>query len=521
MTSTTLGHARNIVRTRPRDCVCLQTGIYAEPVTTTESDAMKPTFARLMMLCVMACPPAFAQTRHYHQSDFSTTEFAERRSKVFDAIGSQSIALVQGAALAPGVSVFRQSNSFYYLTGVASPHAYLLLNGKSRQSTLYLTHRQPSKENNQGKVLSAEDVDLVKTLTGIDAVKGIEFLATDLAASGVLRPPAPALYTELSPAESGNDSRDELLDKQATAAADPWATSVSREAAFVEKLQSSFPAFQIRDLTPILDGLRLIKSKQEIALIREATRIAGLGIIEAMRSTAPGIYEYQLGAAAKYVFTLHGAMGDAYPAIIGGGSNAYLGHYFHKTDRLVDGDLVLMDYAPDYKYYASDVTRIWPVGGKFSVGQAALYKFIVAYRDALFRYIKPGVTSDEVLDRAAQDMQRYLKGKTFARDSHEQAVREGLKFRGHFQHAVGMTVHDVGTVRGVMLREGMVFTIDPMIWLHDERLYIRIEDVAVVTADGVENLSAFVPTRIDDVEKTIAQKGLVEFLPAEDRPVGR
>ena len=326
---------------------------------------------------------------------------------------------------------------------------------------------------------------------------------------------------EFSPAESGNDSRDELLAKQSMSSSDPWDGAAAREAVFIQKVQSRFPQFQIKDLSPILDGMRSIKSEKEIALIREATQIAGLALIEAMKSTAPGVYEFQLGAAAKYVFTLQGAMGDSYPAIVGGGTNAYFGHYFQKTDRLVAGDLVLMDYAPDFKYYSSDVTRIWPVNGKFTAEQAELYKFIVAYRDALLRHIKPGVTSDEVLDQAAADMKRYLVGRSFAKESHMAAVQEGLKFRGHFQHPVGMTVHDVGRVRGVKLREGMVFTIDPMIWLREERLYIRIEDVVVVTADGAENLSAFVPSSIEDVEKTIAQTGLIEFSPPASLPLDR
>lgn len=241
--------------------------------------------------------------------------------------------------------------------------------------------------------------------------------------------------------------------------------------------------------------------------------------MEAMRSTAPGVYEYQLDAASKYIFYLQGARGDAYASIIGGGTNAFMGHYFHKTDILKDGDLVLMDYAPDYKYYTSDVTRIWPVNGKFNAAQKELYNFIVAYRDALFRYVKPGVTSNEVLDKAAADMKAYLVGKTFANPAYQNAVNEGVKFRGHFQHPVGMAVHDVGRVHGVPLKAGMVFTIDPMIWIPEERLYIRIEDVAVVTEDGVENLSAFVPSKIEDVEAMIREKGLIEMRPSVTLPL--
>ncbi|MBL7846055.1 MAG: aminopeptidase P family protein [Cyclobacteriaceae bacterium] len=456
---------------------------------------------------------AVAQEKHYYQTDFSTEEFTARRAKVYEAIGNNGIAVIQGASGLAGFSVFRQSNEFYYLSGLESAHAYLLLNGRSRKTTLYLPHRNEGRESNEGKTLSAEDADLVKKLTGVDNVRGIEFLSSDLVGADLIKPPAMTFYTPLSPAEIGNDSRDELLGGQARAAADPWDGQPSREARFVQMVKERFPQFEIRDLSPTLDAMRLIKSPKEIELIRKATLLAGHGIMEAMRSTAPGVYEYQLDAAAKYVFHLNGARGDGYASIIGGGTNAFYGHYFHKTDVLKDGDLVLMDYAPDYRYYTSDVTRIWPVNGKFDKAQTELYNFIVAYRDALFKYIKPGVTADDVLDRAAADMKQYLVGKQFAKPAHLKAVQEGITFRGHFQHPVGMAVHDVGRVRGVPLQPGMVFTIDPMIWIPEERLYIRIEDVAVVTADGVENLSAFVPSKLEDVERTIKENGVIQFRP--------
>jgi Xaa-Pro aminopeptidase len=323
----------------------------------------------------------------------------------------------------------------------------------------------------------------------------------------------------MSPAETGNDSRDEILHGHARAAADPWDSQTTREARFKKLLNERFPEFEIRDLSPLLDSMRLIKSSKEVEVIRKATEIAGLAIMEAMRSTKPGIYEYQLDAAAKYVFYQYGSQGDGYPAIIGGGTNAFMGHYFRKTDALNDGDLVLMDYAPDYHNYTSDVTRIWPVNGTFNKDQQALYEFIVAYRDALFRYVKPGVTSNDVLDKAAADMKTYLVGKTFSKPEYLKAVQNGVKFRGHFQHPVGMAVHDVGRVHRVPLEAGMVFTIDPMIWIPEEQLYIRIEDVAVVTETGAENLSAFVPSSIADIEKTIKEKGLTEFRPAQSLPL--
>jgi len=475
--------------------------------------------ALFLLLSLISKCFLLAQEKHYYQTDFSTLEFETRRSKIFNKIGNNAIALIQSAPSVAGFKVFRQTNTFYYLCGLEEGHAYLLLNGKNRSSTLYLPHREEGRERNQGKILSADDADLVKKLTGVNRVRSLEFLGNDLVATGLINGKTPILFTPLSPAEMGNDSRDEILHGHARAAADPWDSQVTREARFKRLLNNRFPEFHIRDLSPLLDSMRLIKSPKEIEIIRRTTHIAGLAIIEAMRSTKPGIYEYQLDAAAKYIFYQHGAQGDGYPAIIGGGTNAYMGHYFRKTDILRSGDLVLMDYAPDYHNYTSDVTRIWPVNGTFDKGQTALYEYIVAYRDALFKYLKPGITSNEVLDKAAAEMQEYLVGKKFAEPSHLKAVKEGLRFRGHFQHPVGMAVHDVGGVHHVPLEPGMVFTIDPMIWIPEEKWYIRIEDVAVITESGAENLSAFVPSSIIDIEKIIREKGLTEFRPTHSLPL--
>lgn len=487
-----------------------------------------PGLPAALVLLLSAClvplaghaQPTSPSPAHHYQTDFAAAELAARRARVYDAIGTQGIAIVQGASGLPGFSVFRQSNDFYYLSGVESAHAYLLLNGRTRTATLYLPHRDEARERNEGRILAVEDSMQLVALTGIERVRGLDGLAADLIGADLIRPPAMTVFTPLAPMETGNDSRDELLAGQARVASDPWDGRPSREAHFVRLMHERFPQFAVRDLSPTLDAMRVIKSPAEIALIRRATELAGQGIIEAMRSTRPGVYEYHLDAAAKYVFHLNGARSDGYASIIGGGTNAFMGHYFRKSDVLRDGDLVLMDYAPDYRYYTSDVTRIWPVNGTFTAAQRALYEYIVAYRDALFRYIKPGVTADDVLDRAASDMRQYLVGKTFASPAHLRAVQQGIQFRGHFQHPVGMAVHDVGRVRGVKLEPGMVFTIDPMIWIPEEQLYVRIEDVALVTSTGVENLSDFVPSSVADVQRTIAEVGVVQWRPPMPAAMG-
>ena len=456
----------------------------------------------------------FAQEQHRYQSDFPPEEFAARRTQIFEKIGNQALAIIQGAPGVDGFKIFRQSNEFYYLCGLETPHAYLLLDGRSRKATLYLPHRDEARERNEGKLLCAEDAEVVKKLTGVEAVHGVELMPRHWIWSGLVRLPAPTIYTPFSPSETEADSRDESLSGQASMSSDPWDGRPSREGYFIHLLRTRYPQFEIRDLSPILDAMRTIKSPREIALIRRASRIAGLALMEAMRSTKPGVFEYQLDAAARYVFQVHGARREGYPSITAGGTNAWMGHYFHNDAALKDGDLVLMDYAPDYHYYTSDVTRMWPVNGKFTPAQRELYGFIIAYRNALLKYIRPGVSAAQVMDEAAADMEKYLRAAKFSKPHYEKACREALKFRGHLSHPVGMGVHDVGDYKAGVLQPGMVFSIDPMLWVHEEKLYVRMEEVVAVTATGVENFTESMPTTMEEIEKIMQAEGVVQLRPA-------
>ena len=170
-------------------------------------------------------------------------------------------------------------------------------------------------------------------------------------------------------------SRDLATRAVADSSSDPWDGTASREGRLIEALRVRFPQFEVRDLTPALDRARLIKSAREIELIRKATRLSGLALMEAMRSTVPGISEYELDAVAKYVYYRNGAQGDAYYSLIASGPNAVFPHYNAGKRVMRDGELLLMDYAPDVGYYMSDVTRQWPVNGKFNGWQRELYGF--------------------------------------------------------------------------------------------------------------------------------------------------
>ncbi len=448
------------------------------------------------------------------QTDFSADDFQQRRATVYAAIG-ENIAIIQGAEDVAGFITFRQSNTFYYLSGLESPSAYMVLDGIKKQTTIYLPHRDEDRERGEGKRFSAEDAQIIMDNTGVERVRPIEKMGTDFTHAYLWRPPTPALYTPFNPDEKERQSRDEVLSGQGRRLADPWDGRASRPGQFINLMRLRYPQFEIRDLTLILDNMRLIKSKKEIDLIRRASEIAGEGIAEAIRSTKPGVFEYELEAAAQFVFKMSGSRGFAYNAIVAGGTNAWMGHYSANSDPVVDGDLILMDVAPDYRYYTSDVARMWPVNGSYTSDQRDLYGFIVEYQKALLRYIRPGVTPEQIMSEAAKDMRQVFDAIEFSKAIYRDAAEAAFDFKGHLSHPVGMSVHDVGNYRTRKLEPGMVFSIDPMLWVHEESMYVRMEDVVVVTKDGVESLSDNLAVEMDDIERLMKEAGVIQKHNAE------
>lgn len=435
-------------------------------------------------------------------------ELAERRGRLLDRLPADALVLVRGARPTAVSRRFRQSNDFWYLSALEAPGAYLLLDARTRQATLYVPHRDPLRERSDGPSIAAEDADEIRAATAVDRVVGIDRLPLELGAS-LFRAKRP-VYTPLAPAETEAVSRDSALAAAAWSASDPFDDSPVVEGALAVAVAARFPQAEVRDLSPFLDGARLIKSAHELELMRRAARICGEAVIEAIRSTEPGVREYELEAVADFVYRQHGARGSSYAAIVAGGANAWHGHYSANAAELVDGDLVLMDYAPDYAYYTSDIGRMWPVNGRYSEWQRELYGFVLAYHGELLARIRPGATPDEILAEAAAAMRARVDELGVSSPQHRSAFEDAFAFAGHLSHPVGMAVHDVGDYRGRPLEPGLVFSVDPMIWVPDERLYVRVEDTVAVTEDGVENLTGFVPLALDDVEALMREPGLLQ-----------
>ena len=462
-------------------------------------------------ICVLLAAPLRAQTpeaRRVFTDVFPAAEFAARRDRVLDEIGD-AVAVLQGAPDPASESAFRQNNRFFYLSGVEVPRAILVLDGRTRRSTLYLPERNRSRS--YGPLL--EPGPEAAAVTGLDAVLVRDSFASvlpRLAADGrtVYTPHRPEVFSSGSSGDARSYAR--------AVREDPWDGRPSREEAFVAKLRAAAPGATIEDLDPVLDALRAIKSPREIEVIREATRITGMGIIEAMRDARPGMHEYELDAAAAFVFRKHGAQGDAYFPLVATGSNMPYSHYHRGTSVLRDGDLIQFDYAPDYHYYVSDVTRVFPANGRFTARQREFYTIYLRLYQSVLTSIAPHTTPAQIVKRAVVRMDSILAAYPFTDPAIEDAARRFVeRYRAStprsLGHTIGMEVHDVRLGSDVLL-PGHVFTIEPAMNLADERLGMRLEDVVLITEDGYENLSALVPVEIEDIERLMAEPGVSDGL---------
>lgn len=435
------------------------------------------------------------------QTTFPRDEFAARRKRVAQAIGVDAVAVIQGADFTGAFDTFRQSNEMFYLTGVEVPQAYLLIYGKDGRAALYLPERDAKLEKTDGPQLNCDNVDAVEFLTGIESVRPREALRDDLAAAN-------RILTPFSPAEGRQACRDTLVHSKKAQTANPWNLHASREDLFREKLKSIRPTAELGDLSPVLDRLRLYKSPREIQIMRRAGRLTGLAVREAMRATRPGLYEYHLAAITDFVFQLNGSRpGGGYRPIVASGKNIWNSHYYQNSSQLMPGDWVLLDFAPDCANYTSDIGRYWPVSGRYSPWQRELYSFIVTYHKTLLELIRPGVLPETVMDEAAARMEPIVRSTRWSKASFEQAAMKTLSFRGHLSHPVGMAVHDVGSYMREPLKPGLVFALDPQLWVPDEEIYVRVEDTVVVTEEGVEVLTTGAPLELDDVEELMARPG--------------
>jgi len=374
-------------------------------------------------------------------------------------------------------SDFRQDNTFFYLTGLETPRSWLVLearDGAPVRSLLYLPPRNPHAERWTGPQLGPGPE--AAQLTGITDVRSTERVTEEveaLAAGG--------------------------------AAVHLWIPPSVEPDALARRLLSQ-PNVSTSSLAPHLAAVRVVKDADELARLRRAIALTTEAQRAAMRAVAPGMWEYELEAVIEYTFRRGGAERVGFPSIVGSGPNSTVLHYDKSRRRMEAGDLVVVDIGAEYGYYTADVTRTFPVSGRFTERQRAIYDLVLGAQQATIAAIRPGVRTAELEAIARRYLREHSNGLCGAATCDRYLVH-GVS------HWLGMDVHDVGN-HGTPLAPGMVLTVEPGIYLPEEGLGIRIEDDVLVTADGHEVLSADAPRNAEEIEQWMAG-------PAPDLPAAR
>ncbi len=429
-------------------------------------------------------------------------EFLRRRQALLAKMAPASAAIIFAAPEvtrnADSEYPYRQNSDFWYFTGFNEPEAALVLiksDASHNHSVLFNRVRDKNAEIWSGRRLGQENAP---QKLGVDRALAFAEIGEQL---HLLLNGLDVVYH----AQGEYDYADNLV----FAALDKLRRG-SRQ-------NLSAPA-SLTDWRPTVHELRLFKSEEEVAVMRRAGEISALGHTRAMQTCRPGMFEYQLEGEIHHEFNRHGARYPSYTTIVGSGENGCILHYTENESQMRDGDLVLIDAGCEYQSYAGDITRTFPVNGKFSPAQRAVYDIVLESLETSLKLYRPGTTMQAVTAEVVRIMVKglvklgILKGdvdKLIADNAHRAFFMHGLS------HWLGLDVHDVGSYgpdRSRVLEPGMVITVEPGLYIAPDAdvpaqyrgIGIRIEDDIVITADGNENLTASVVKSADDIEALMA-----------------
>ncbi|MBV8424994.1 MAG: aminopeptidase P N-terminal domain-containing protein [Candidatus Eremiobacteraeota bacterium] len=392
---------------------------------------------------------------------------------------------------------YRQNSDFYYLTGFTEPEAVLIVApGREARDTLFLRRRDRDAEIWTGKRLGVEDAP--RTLD-VDAAFGIDELDEKLGAMLVGHERLAYGF-----------GRDEAFDRRVHG---------SIAAARYAVRRGGKAPLEFVEPGVILHEMRLRKSPEEISLMRRAGAITRLGHIAGMRATHPGMWEYELEAVIEFAYRKNGAQATAYSSIVAGGANATILHYNSNREALADGTLVLIDSAAELDLYASDVTRTWPVGGRFTSEQRAIYEIVLRAQKAGIEEVRPGKSFRAYHEAALRVLCEGLLDIGLLTGTLDEVIQNET-YRDFYPHNtghwIGLDVHDVGRYRDAddkwrTLEPGMVMTVEPGLYVQSDLnvpesfkgIGVRIEDDILCTQDGPENLTPAIPKEIAEIEALV------------------
>lgn len=428
-------------------------------------------------------------------------EFRKRRKQLMGTMGEGAVAILPAAPERRRTRdifhPYRQDSDFWYLTGFPEPEAVMVLVPGRRQAEyiLFCRERDARQEAWDGPRAGPEGAC---ERYGADDAFPIADLDDIL--PGLLEGRERIYYAM---------GRQPDFDRHVL----DWVAHLREEG------EGGNEAHEIVALDHVLQDMRSYKSRAEVDCLRRAAEISAGAHRRAMRACRPGMAEYEIEAEILHEFRRHGVQ-PAYPSIVGGGANGCVLHYIDNRDVLNDGDLLLIDAGCEYDLYASDISRTFPVNGRFSRDQAALYELVLAAQDAAIAALRPGAGWNDAHAMVVETLTRGLLDLGILQGEHSELVESGA-YRRFFMHRtghwLGLDVHDVGEYRvdghWRELEAGMVLTVEPGLYIPagspgvDERWWnigIRIEDDVLITREGAELLSTGLPRTVEEVEREMA-----------------
>ena len=425
-------------------------------------------------------------------------DFSRRRRQLMRMMGRGAVAILPSASVKlrnrDAEYPFRQDSDFYYLTGFPEPDAVAVLvpGRKQAEYILFCRERDPDKETWNGRMAGIEGAIEQHGADDAFPISDIDDILP-----GLLENSERVYYTV-------------GLDTEFDQRVFGWVNRIRERSRSGCRAPDEFVS-----LEHLLHDMRLFKSRAELSMMRRAARVTALAHKRAMQVCRPGMMEYEIEAELAHEFLRHGC-NHAYQSIVGGGANGCILHYIDNNAELRDGDLLLIDAGAEYDHYAADVTRTFPVNGRFSPAQRALYDLVLDAQQAAIEQVRPGNHWNEPHMAAVKVLTRGLVRLGLLKGTPAKLVRDEAYRRFYMHrtgHWLGMDVHDVGDYKvgdaWRVLEPGMVMTVEPGLYIPAGmrgvakkwwNIGIRIEDDVLVTRDGCEVLTRAIPKQADEIE---------------------
>lgn len=405
-------------------------------------------------------------------------QYTKRRSEVLAQMEKGSImVLFSGEGIPQSMDdccPFEVNHHFFYLTGLRRENMALILSRSASedQTILFIEEAVPSMERWTGKRVTKDEA---KAISGVDDVRYIDSL--------------PAALGRML-------AREQVMMAYFDCYRNAMTDADSYNMAKAKTFAAAYPTVTLKNAHPMLAAMRMVKDEEEIACIREAIDVTDKGLRRILEKLAPGQMEYQAQAEFEYAIRWHGAEGTSFATIAGSGLNGCMLHYETNHCRMEDGKLLLLDLGAKVKGYCADITRTYPVNGKYSLRQKEIYDIVLAANQKVTQQARPGLTLKQLNEICKKELAEGLMriGKIESED------QIGTYYMHGVSHHLGLDTHDATEHSEVVLAPGMVITNEPGLYIDEEEIGIRIEDDLLITQDGCEVLSKDIPRTTEEIE---------------------